>query len=416
MKTVLLMDNKSLDFYDFDVIKKELDVEIYLMCCEPYFSSLPHSLKQHFRDIFVSDTVEGILKNQIPEHFAQKVIEENFSKQISMGTFYISCAHALNISLARKLREKYRLFGSYPKDMACYENKITQKKAMSDNGVATPKFLPFTYDQIMDGSEPLLDEIVDKCGLPFIAKPADLAGSIGVQLIYSADDFYEYTKSLPSDLSKEYIFEQYIDGQLFHVDLVTNNKETVFSQSCEYLFNGLSFVNGHIHGSLPLNVDDERHIRLVEFCKHINKVLGLVNGCTHHEVFIDHNDNLVFLEAACRPPGSSVPKIYKSCFNVNIMNYNLFLDCDIPFSVAREDLTKAFWSIIPSKNHEHIIEKIPDFIENYKIDFLEKVDNQVASLADQSAVLEIQNDSYEKLINDFKSIRSISKIINQKVG
>lgn len=52
------------------------------------------------------------------------------------------------------------------------------------------------------------------------------------------------------------------------------------------------------------------------------------NGITHVEVYLDRNDELIFLEAAARPPGLVGNLLYKKYLNISINEIHLLLQLE----------------------------------------------------------------------------------------
>ena len=58
--------------------------------------------------------------------------------------------------------------------------------------------------------------------------------------------------------------------------------------------------------------------RISNFTRDVLQELGPIkNGITHVEVYLDRNDELIFLEAAARPPGLVGNLLYKKYLNIS---------------------------------------------------------------------------------------------------
>ena len=78
-----------------------------------------------------------------------------------------------------------------------------------------------------------LNEFMQRVPAPWVLKPRSLAGSIGVKKISSADEFWSAVDRL-GDQQSFYLLEQYVPGDIFHVDTITYEKELLFSIASKY--------------------------------------------------------------------------------------------------------------------------------------------------------------------------------------
>ena len=283
---------------------------------------------------------------------------------------------------------------------------------LEKSGIRTPLYQSLQIGDLQAPRRPkLYQQLIRKLGEGFILKPQDAAASIGVRKIVSFEEFEHY---LANNQYQSLIAEQFIEGKLYHCELITQGGCTLFGQSAEYLFNGLSFINGKNHGSLPLKQDDPVNLWFIDFATTINMALGVHNGCTHHEIFITPNQQLIFLEAGLRPPGSLVPEVYKRMFKINLINIALLIDCNVPLKIRPHFTQPHFWMIFPKVNGT--INKLnkPELKSRYQIKWHVKEGDELSqadSLSARAGELIAHDKDYGQLAYDFNTLRNFNGLI-----
>jgi D-alanine-D-alanine ligase len=97
-------------------------------------------------------------------------------------------------------------------------NKIIAKRLLREAGLPVTNFIPVSFN---DAKKPTFDEVVQKLGLPFMAKSASLGSSVGVTKVKSKKDFAAAVKdSFMYD--NELLFEQYIQGRELECAILGN--------------------------------------------------------------------------------------------------------------------------------------------------------------------------------------------------
>lgn len=211
--------------------------------------------------------------------------------------------------IAAKLRASLSIAGMSFSEVSVFRDKTLMKKKAVQGEIRVPHFNNYEGQSYQ--------EITEQVGLPFVLKPRDAAGSFGVHIVKCETDFSEAIKDIT--LAGSYAFEEYISGNLYHVDLLVQKGNIVFSVASEYTFPNLDFLSGKPCLSLVLKNDSEVSKNLKTFASQIVRSLGLENGPSHIEIFISDHGEMVFLEAACRTPGAIVVPLYEKQFGVNMI-------------------------------------------------------------------------------------------------
>lgn len=411
MKNVVILNNRSLNFYDFKELKENYDLRISAVVFDTAYKTLSDEVKETLDDIYILRDVASIEHPfpPFPEDFLCSVIEKEFSK---FKDTWIVAADELNILIASSLREKYNLPGSPSSIIINYKDKVRQKEALAKAGIRIPKFVS-GIKGFKDGEiRAMYDHLVQKLNTPFIIKPISMFGTIGVEKIEFYSQFCDYFIRF----SQFYYFiaEEFIQGQLYHCDFIIQNNEYIFAEVSEYLSDGLSFVNGSNHGSLLLKRDDPLRISIIDFCKKANGVLGLSTGCGHFEVFVTKEGEIIFLEAAARPAGSMVPLVFTKTFQRNYLNAALLAEINEIPGTLYEPSEYHFWLFFPRKRGIIKALNLPPLDENsYNIEWfitLGDILDKPSSIAEKAGLLLVKNKNYEILKDNFYMLKNFEAL------
>lgn len=411
MKNVILLNNRSLHLYDFEDLKNNYDLRICAVVSRKYYEDLTDKVKKNIDKIYIlpEPLDQGDNFSPFQQELLAPIIEENLSE---FKNTYIIGADELNTLTAASLREKYHLPGSPLSLIRNYRNKGIQKTKLSNSNIKTPKFFSLSKDHTKNKIN-IFNKIKEKLDLPFILKPINMFISIGVEKINSYNQFCNYFEEF--SYFSDFIAEEFINGQLYHCDFIIQNNNYLFAEVSEYLFNGLSFLNGCNHESLLLTSDNPLRSSIINFCKEANSILGLKTGCGHFEVFVTKEQELIFLEAAARPAGSLVPLVFSKMFKKNYMNSALLVE--IQEEVKSFPLNKPeeyyFWIFFPSQGGRITKLRYPLLQSHYEIEWLvskNDILSPAASLKDKTGFVIVKNHDYSVLRSDFYFIREFHAI------
>ncbi|XP_022778026.1 uncharacterized protein LOC111319543 [Stylophora pistillata] len=336
------------------------------------------------------------------EIVAKKVKEEK--------EFRIICSEDFNATLAAKVRKAFSLPGVYPEVVENYTNKFLQKELLQKAGIPIPQYFALNILNPVEKAEIVFKDAQERLGIPFIIKPRDLYGTIGVAKISSMEELKHYFQC--NDHYQEFILEEYIEGQLYHCDLFCQEGKYLFSEACEYTFNGLSFVKGKNHGSMPLQKEDPLREKIIHFCQKANNILSLLDGCSHHEVFVTLGNEIVFLESGPKPPRSFVPLIYKKMFGINLLNLSLLAEAGIKIKMEYQNREPHFWCMFPKKKGivaRLFMPKLKSKIVEFKwyVQPGQRINNSRWTV-DRAGFAIVSNKDYANLKNDFQVMKQFA--------
>ncbi|WP_104025735.1 ATP-grasp domain-containing protein [Vibrio hyugaensis] len=306
--------------------------------------------------------------------------------------------------VAAQIRERFGLEGMTVIETAYFRDKCLMKEKALSAGVNVPRYGAYHSDISFS-------DIVQHVGLPFVLKPKDSAGAFGVYIVRNQHDYDLAIKT--SDIGLGYEYEAFIEGKLYHVDLLVQNGDVCFQAACEYSFPNLDFQFGKPCLSLVLEESHELYQRLTKFAAFAVLSLGLRNGPSHIEIFVKKSGELVFLEAACRTPGAIVVPIYQAQFDMNMIEMALDIECGNDIAEIVKNESYCMGGIFPAKqgrvNKINTINLQSEFELNLgcKVgDYYDGVD----SVKNLSGSIVVKGKNYAEVRSDFEALKALSLV------
>lgn len=216
-----------------------------------------------------------------------------------------------DVETAASLREHLRLPGIGETRVRHFRDKLAMRMAADAAGIPVPAFVPvFNYDHIR--------AFMERVPPPWVLKPRSEAGAMGIKKINAEEELWRWLDQL-GDEQSFFLLEQYVPGDVYHVDGIVSESEVVFSVA-------------HGYGAPPMNVAHEGGVfvthtlaqgdgetdELLTLNKRLMKALGMVRGATHTEFIRGQDGVLYFLETAARVGGANIDKAVEAATGVNL--------------------------------------------------------------------------------------------------
>ena len=232
----------------------------------------------------------------------QKIVER--TKIFSLVTHYETDIYRVAV-----LREKFGIDGQRCKSAIAYRQKDKMKSLCEINEVNIPKFQKYNVHKEVS------EEIKAKFNFPLVVKPVDGLGSASTWIVESSEELLDVLNKC----SEEFLVEEYIDGDLFHVDGIVSNEELIFVNASKYFGTTLNYLEDLPVGSYVLDQESEDAKRLITFATKVLKSLPNTQSYVFHcELFMKNDGEIVFGEIASRPPGALVPQVLNHVYGFNI--------------------------------------------------------------------------------------------------
>lgn len=217
-----------------------------------------------------------------------------------------------DVMLSATLREHLDIPGTSLDRARYFRDKLAMRLITSRGGVRVPEFVHvLNYDKLRD--------FMSRVEPPWILKPRLWAGAIGIKKIEFAEDLWRTLDRL-GDEQSYYVLEQFVPGDVFHVDSLVWQGQAIFSIANQY--GKPPFTVAHQGGvfitrTMPRNAPDTQALHA--FNKEVLSVMGLERGVTHAEYIKSHADGqLYFLEVAARVGGANITELVESASGINL--------------------------------------------------------------------------------------------------
>ncbi|MFN0119413.1 MAG: acetyl-CoA carboxylase biotin carboxylase subunit family protein [Blastocatellia bacterium] len=217
-----------------------------------------------------------------------------------------------DIETAAALREHMRVPGMGETTARYFRDKLAMRMRARDKNVPVPEFVEvINYDR--------LREFMDRVPPPWVLKPRFSASAIGIKKIHAAAELWPLLDAL-GDEQSFHLLEQFIPGEIFHVDAVVSETEVVFAEAHQYGKPPFTIMHGGgIFTTRTLPRDGAEAMALRQLNQQVVQGLGLRHGVTHTEFIRAEADGAwYFLESAARVGGANIAELVEAATGVNL--------------------------------------------------------------------------------------------------
>ena len=240
---------------------------------------------------------------------------------ITYAVCYLARSHQIDrivalddfdVATAASLREHMRLAGMTESTARHFRDKLAMRVKARQSGIAVPEFTGvFNYDDLRD--------FMARVSPPWVLKPRFSAGAIGIQKLYDSEALWRTLDRL-GDKQSNYVLEQFLPGDVFHVDSVIWHGEVQFAIASKYGAPPLSITQGGgTFVTRTLDRQSEENLALQAMNKQVLTTLGHYDGVAHTEFIRSHADGRFnFLETAARVAGANIDKMVKAATGIEL--------------------------------------------------------------------------------------------------
>jgi biotin carboxylase len=182
----------------------------------------------------------------------------------------------------------------------------------AESGIRVPVFTSTSHYQD-------ITDFLETVPPPWVLKPRLMAGAMGIHKCHSREAVWEIIHSLGDDQSF-FVLEQFIPGDIFHVDSIWFGGEVVFAIASAYGTPPLEVATGGgIFTTETLEAGSEIDLRLRQLNETVLRAFGLRDGVSHTEFIRAHSDGaLYFLETSARVGGANIADLIEAASGVNM--------------------------------------------------------------------------------------------------
>ncbi|HAJ35814.1 MAG TPA: ATPase [Chloroflexi bacterium] len=216
-----------------------------------------------------------------------------------------------DVETAGDLREHFRLPGLGASASRFFRDKLAMRIRAQEMSVPVPAFTSvFHY--------PTVSDYLARTAGPWLLKPRSEASAMGIKKIHHPDELWRALEEL-GDRQSYFLLEQFVAGDVFHVDSVVWDGAVVFAAAHRYGLPPMTvYHGGGVFASSTVARGSEIEASLLAINRQVIAAMGLWRGVTHAEfIRSDADEQLNFLEIAARVGGAGIDQLVEHASNVN---------------------------------------------------------------------------------------------------
>jgi biotin carboxylase len=246
----------------------------------------------------------GLSREQILNTVSWMARGRRFDRVIALDEF--------DLEAAAQIREHMRIPGMGITTSAYYRDKLAMRTSARESGFLVPEFCRVVnYDE--------LRAYMDRVPAPWLLKPRAEASALGIRKIQEPDQLWRALDEL-GDRQSYFLLEQFVPGDIFHVDSVVSEREVLFSTVHQYGRPPMQVMHeGGVFTTRTVDRASRDWMELTALNAGLAPSLGMVRGVTHGEYIKAHADGrYYFLEIAARVGGAFISDLVEFSSGVNL--------------------------------------------------------------------------------------------------
>jgi biotin carboxylase len=216
-----------------------------------------------------------------------------------------------DVETAAVLREHLRIPGMGDTTARHFRDKLAMRVKAKDHQILVPEFVHIlNHDRIRD--------YLERVPPPWVLKPRSEASAIGIKKAVNPDEIWRLLEEL-GDRQSFYLLEQFIAGDIYHIDSIVSEREVVFAVPHKYGKPPMDVAHGggiFTTRRIPAQSVDAQALELLN--RELIATLGLVRGVTHTEFIKGEDGRFYFLETASRVGGANIAEVVEAATGINL--------------------------------------------------------------------------------------------------
>jgi len=216
-----------------------------------------------------------------------------------------------DVETAAMLREYLHVPGMGETTGRGFRDKLAMRARARAAGIPCPDFVHVVNDAA-------IDEWTSRVAAPWVLKPRSQAAAIGIRKIGGVEELRRTLDTL-GDERPEYLLEQFVPGDVYHVDSLVFNRGIAFAAASRYGTPPMAVAHeGGIFVTRTLGDDDRTAAALKEMNARLLGAFGLLRGVSHTEFIQAHDGRIYFLETSARVGGAYIVDVVEAAAGVNL--------------------------------------------------------------------------------------------------
>ena len=246
----------------------------------------------------------GLTAEQILNTVSWVARSKGFDRIVALDEF--------DLETAAQIREHMRIRGMGVTASAYYRDKLAMRIGAQESGFLVPEFCRvLNYDELRG--------YMDHVPAPWLLKPRSEASALGIRKIAEPEQLWRALDEL-GDRQSRFLLEQFVAGDIFHVDSIVSEGKVVFSVAHQYGKPPMQVMHeGGVFTTRTVDRASADWAALTELNARLAPALGMARGVTHAEYIKAHADGrYYFLEIAARVGGAFIADLVETSTGVNL--------------------------------------------------------------------------------------------------
>jgi len=216
-----------------------------------------------------------------------------------------------DVELAAMLREHLFIPGMGETTGRAFRDKLAMRRRARSGGIPCPDFVHVLNTEAIRAW-------IGRVPPPWVMKPRAQAAAIGIRKLQTADELWQAVDAT-GDVFAEYVLEQFVQGDVFHVDSIVFDRQVRFAVASRYNTPPMAVAHeGGIFVTRTLAADDPLRVALLQSNARVLQTFGLVRGASHTEFIRAHSGEWFFLETSARVGGAFIVDVVEAATGVNL--------------------------------------------------------------------------------------------------
>jgi biotin carboxylase len=216
-----------------------------------------------------------------------------------------------DVETAAMLREYLHVPGMGETTGRAFRDKLSMRARARAASIPCPEFVhPVNHEAI--------HEWTSRVTPPWVLKPRSQAAAIGIKKIGSSAELWPILDAL-GDERPEYVLEQFVPGDVYHVDSLVFDRRIVFAAASRYGTPPMAVAHeGGIFVTRTLSDEDATARQLKAMNTRVLESFGMRRGVSHTEFIRSHAGDVYFLETSARVGGAYIVDVVEAATGINL--------------------------------------------------------------------------------------------------
>jgi biotin carboxylase len=257
-------------------------------------------------DIFyMEEDDEGLWKNaDLISALAYLMRSNKIDRVIALDDF--------DVERAALIREEFRIAGMGQTTARYFRDKLAMRIQAREGGIPVPPFCALFNDKEIQA-------FAAEISAPWVVKPRSEASATGIKKVSSVEELWEVINQL-GEKRYHYLVEQFLPGDVYHVDALSYQDQNIFLRSSRYLNTPFEVAHaGGIFRTMTLPETDSDHALLAQLNQKLMGTFGMRHGASHSEYIKSLETNtFYFLETSSRVGGAHIAEMIEAASGINL--------------------------------------------------------------------------------------------------